>query len=95
MSHLISSLTDDPPSPEVSLSHSKTQKTINADTVGRELGQIPAGCSPPPRLFVLITLHTVEGHQGGADVAFYSQVESLKTCIPIMTGEKLLNPMGD
>lgn len=88
MSCLISSLTDDPPSPEVSLSHSKTQKTINADTVERELGQIPAGCSAPlPRLFVLITLYTVEGHQGGVDVAFYSQVESLKTCTPIMTGE--------
>lgn len=95
MSHLISSLTDDLPSPGVSLSPSKTHKTINADTVGMELGQSSCRLPPHPRSFVFITLYTVEGHQGDADVDFYSQVESLKTCMPVRTEAKLQSPMGD
>lgn len=57
----------------------------------------PAGwlTHPHPRSFVFIKLYTVEGHQGDADVDFYSQVESLKTCMPVRTGAKLQSPLGD
>jgi len=64
--------------------------------LGWNWDKAPAGCPSTQTLCILfITLYTVEGHQRGADVDFYSQVESLKTCIPIRTGAKLQNPMGD